>query len=102
MKKLLGTLFLILFCCSTLYADDRYKPWVYNNVKISEKCLKHLYPLASGDWYEEYYIMSKTHKTFDDLPNIFAQAVNDWESEVDVKPTEIFFIGADAELIKIK
>ena len=55
MKKLLGTLFLILFCCSTLYADDRYKPWVYNNVKISEKCLKHLYPLASGDWYEEYY-----------------------------------------------
>jgi hypothetical protein len=46
--------------------------------------------------------MSKTHKTFDDLPNIFAQAVNDWESEVDVKPTEIFFIGADAELIKIK
>ena len=55
MKKLLGTVFLILFCCSTLYADDRYKPWVYNNVKISEKCLKHLYPLASGDWYEEYY-----------------------------------------------
>ena len=55
MKKLLGTVFLILFSCSTLYADDRYKPWVYNNVKISEKCLKHLYPLASGDWYEEYY-----------------------------------------------
>jgi len=46
--------------------------------------------------------LEKTHKTFDDLPNIFAQAVNDWESEVDVKPTEIFFIGADAELIKIK
>ena len=55
MKKLLGTVFLILFCCSSLYADDRYKPWVYNDVKISEKCLKHLYPLASGDWYEEYY-----------------------------------------------
>ena len=55
MKKLLGTVFLILFSCSILYADDRYKPWVYNDVKISEKCLKHLYPLASGDWYEEYY-----------------------------------------------
>ena len=55
MKKLLGTVFLILLCCSTLYADDRYKPWVYNDVKISEKCLKHLYPLASGDWYESYY-----------------------------------------------
>ena len=53
-------------------------------------------------WDGEYYIISKTHKTFDDLPNIFAQAVNDWESEVDVKPTEIFFIGTDAELIKIK
>ncbi|MDA7547365.1 hypothetical protein N8713_02690, partial [Candidatus Pelagibacter sp.] len=55
MKKLLGTVFIILFSCSILYADDRYKPWVYNDVKISEKCLKHLYPLASGDWYEEYY-----------------------------------------------
>jgi len=55
MKKLLGIAVLILFWCSTLYADDRYKPWVYNDVKISEKCLKHLYPLASGDWYEEYY-----------------------------------------------
>ena len=55
MKKLLGTVFLILFCCSTLYADDRYKPWVYKDIKISEKCLKHLYPLASGDWHEEYY-----------------------------------------------
>lgn len=55
MKKLLGTIFLFLFSCSTLYADDRYKPWVYNDVKISEKCLKHLYPLASGDWYESYY-----------------------------------------------
>ena len=55
MKKLLGIAVLILFWCSTLYADDRYNPWVYNDVKISEKCLKHLYPLASGDWYEEYY-----------------------------------------------
>ena len=27
----------------------------FNNTKISEKCLNHLYPLASGDWYEEYY-----------------------------------------------
>ncbi|MDA7574277.1 hypothetical protein N8741_01590 [Candidatus Pelagibacter sp.] len=55
MKKLLGIAVLILFWCSTLYANDRYKPWVYNDVKISEKCLKHLYPLASGDWFEEYY-----------------------------------------------
>ena len=54
-KKILGTVFLILFWFSTLYADDRYKPWVYNDIKISEKCLKHLYPLASGDWYESYY-----------------------------------------------
>ena len=54
-NKILGTVFLILFWFSTLYADDRYKPWVYNDVKISEKCLKHLYPLASGDWYESYY-----------------------------------------------
>ena len=53
-------------------------------------------------WDGEYYIISKTHKTFNDLPDMFAQAVNDWESEVDVKPTEIFFIGTDAELIKIK
>ena len=55
MKKILLTTICILFCSSILYADDRYKPWVYNETKISEKCLKNLYPLASGDWYEEYY-----------------------------------------------
>ena len=55
MKKILFTTICLLFWSSILYADDRYKPWVYNDTKISEKCLKHLYPLASGDWYESYY-----------------------------------------------
>ena len=55
MKKTFLILTIILSWSSALYADDRYKPWVYNDTKISEKCLKHLYPLASGDWYEEYY-----------------------------------------------
>ena len=37
-----------------MFADESYKPWTFDNTKISEKCLNHLYPLASGDWYEEY------------------------------------------------
>ena len=56
MKKLLLIIVLSFLCNSLVQADDaRYKPWVYKDVKISEKCLNHLYPLASGDWYEEYY-----------------------------------------------
>ncbi len=56
MKKLLGIVVLGLFWFVTVNADDtKYKPWTYNNIKISEKCLNNLYPLASGDWYESYY-----------------------------------------------
>ena len=40
---------------SCSFAEDQYNPWMYKNTKISENCLNHLYPLASGDWYEEYY-----------------------------------------------
>ena len=56
MKKLLGILVLALLFGGSGYADDtQFKPWAYDNTKISEKCLNNLYPLASGDWYESYY-----------------------------------------------
>mgnify|MGYP000039607815 FL=1 len=56
MKKLLGIVVLGLLWFVSVNADDtQYKPWSYNNTKISEKCLNNLYPLASGDWYESYY-----------------------------------------------
>ena len=56
MKKILTIILLSFLSYSIVQAEDaRYKPWVYNDTKISEKCLEHLYPLASGDWYEEYY-----------------------------------------------
>ena len=56
MKKILGILVLGLMFCNVGFADEsRYKPWVYKDIKISEQCLQHLYPVASGDWYEAYY-----------------------------------------------
>ena len=55
MKKFLSIIFLGLLLSGNANADDRFNSWIYNETKISEKCLKHLYPLASGDWYESYY-----------------------------------------------
>ena len=56
MRKLFLYMFLGLLWCNFAIADtSKYKPWIYNDIKISEKCLQHLYPLASGDWYETYY-----------------------------------------------
>ena len=56
MKKILGILFLSFLISSIIYANEnKYKPWLYNNIKISEKCFNHLYPTVSGDWYESYY-----------------------------------------------
>ena len=56
MKKILGIVVLVLLFGGSGYADDtQFKPWAYDNTKISEKCLNNLYPLASGDWYESYY-----------------------------------------------
>ena len=53
-QGIIKLIFFLIFS-SHVFADGSYKPWTFNNTKISEKCLNHLYPLASGDWYEEYY-----------------------------------------------
>jgi len=56
MKKLLGIMVLgMLFCNVGFAGESRYKPWVYKDIKISEQCLQHLYPVASVDWYQQYY-----------------------------------------------
>ena len=44
MKKIILTLFLSLFFSNVTFAEDRFNAWVFNDTKISEKCLKTFYP----------------------------------------------------------
>ncbi len=56
MIKIITILFTYFLSFNLTFAEEiKYKPWVYDNTKISEKCLNNLYPVASGDWYESYY-----------------------------------------------
>ena len=44
----------------------------------------------------DFYIFSKTHKKFDDLPKIFFKSVNIWRENLELTPQRVFFIGSDA------
>ena len=44
----------------------------------------------------DFYIFSKTHKKFDDLPKIFFKSVHIWRENLGLTPQRVFFIGLDA------
>ena len=44
----------------------------------------------------DFYIFSKTHKKFDDLPKIFFKSVHIWRENLELTPQRVFFIGSDA------
>ena len=43
----------------------------------------------------DFYIFSKTHKKFDDLPKIFFKSVHIWRENLELTPQRVFFIGSD-------
>ena len=53
---------------------------------------------ASKDVFEngDFYIVSKTHKKFDDLPKIFFKSVHIWRENLELTPQRVFFTGSDA------
>ena len=56
------------------------------------------------EWDGEYYIFSKTHKTFDDMPKLFIESVKTWTKEVGsgpLIPSQVMFIGADDKIIDV-
>ena len=44
----------------------------------------------------DFYIFSKTHKKFDDLPKMFFKSVNIWRENLELTPQRVFFTGSDA------
>jgi hypothetical protein len=44
----------------------------------------------------DFYIFSKTHKKFDDLPKIFFKSVHIWRENLELTPQRVFFTGSDA------
>ena len=44
----------------------------------------------------DFYIFSKTHKKFDDLPKTFFKSVHIWRENLELTPQRVFFIGSDA------
>ena len=56
------------------------------------------------EWDGEYYIFSKTHKTFDDMPKLFIETVKTWTKEVGsgpLIPSQVMFIGADDKIVDV-
>jgi len=56
------------------------------------------------EWDGEYYIFSKTHKTFDDMPKLFIETVKTWTKEVGsgpLIPSQVMFIGADGKIVDV-
>ena len=49
----------------------------------------------------DFYIFSKTHKKFDDLPKMFFKSVNIWKENLELTPQRVFFTGSDALTAKV-
>ena len=54
---------------------------------------------------EDFLIFSKTHKKYEDLPELFFKSVDDWIKGADdydpINPQVIRFIGADDKIIDV-
>ena len=54
---------------------------------------------------EDFLIFSKTHKKFEDLPELFFKSVNDWIEGADdfdpINPQVIRFVGTDDKIVDV-
>ena len=97
--------YIIVSACRSQSCDEKGFVFINTEEKFIIGLIRHFFiddektkSFDEGD----FLIFSKTHKSFDEIPKVFIQSVENWIANSTTSPNKVRFIGADNSIKEVE
>ena len=88
--------------CRRSSCDEKGFVFIDTKKKLTIGLIRHFYFNKVREHNDgAYLILSKSHKSFEEVPKIFIEKVKAWSKKREINPKVVRFIGADDKIIEV-